>query len=128
MEESLTTLKTNEKDARAQLATLRSKPLLSELRQDIHRLEKEKESILARLDEFHGRDSSVQVSPEEQVEIEQEWKRWQRQVNVRRHICRDLWMKCSEVVPEGMTRDELWVCPFYFPPSVRSESFPVGQR
>ncbi|ODM18337.1 hypothetical protein SI65_06208 [Aspergillus cristatus] len=108
LEEKLTTLKTDEKNVRAELATLRSKPLLSELRQDIGRLEKEKESILAQLDEFHGHDSSVQVSPEERAEVEREWKRWQRQVNVRRRICRDMWMKCSEVVPEGMTREELW--------------------
>ncbi|OJJ84108.1 putative TBP interacting domain protein [Aspergillus glaucus CBS 516.65] len=108
LEEKLATLKTDEKNARAELATLRSKPLLSELRQDIDRLETEKESMLARLDEFHGRDSSVQVSPEERAEVEREWKRWQRQVNVRRRICRDMWMKCSEVVPEGMTREELW--------------------
>ena len=114
MEEKLATLKTDEKNARAELATLRSKPLLSELRQDIDRLETEKESMLARLDEFHGRDSSVQVSPEERAEVEREWKRWQRQVNVRRRICRDMWMKCSEVVPEGMTREELWVCAFLF--------------
>lgn len=114
MEEKLTTLKTDEKNLRAELATLRSKPLLSELRQDIGRLEKEKESILARLDEFHGHDSSAQVSPEKRAEVEREWKRWQRQVNMRRRICRDMWMKCSEVVPEGMTREELWVCLFFF--------------
>ncbi|EYE96298.1 putative TBP interacting domain protein [Aspergillus ruber CBS 135680] len=108
LEENLTTLKNNEKNARAELVTIRSKPLLSELRQDIDRLEKEKDSMLARLDEFHGRDSSVQVSPKEQAEVEREWKRWQKQVIVRRRICRDMWMKCSEVVSEGMTREELW--------------------
>lgn len=98
---------------RAELATLRSKPLLSELRQDIGRLEKEKESMLARLDKLHRQDTSVSL--EERAEIEREWKCCQRQVNVRRRICRDMWMKCSEVVPEGMTREELWVCAlFYF--------------
>lgn len=74
--------------------------------------------MLARLDEFHGRDSSVQVSPKEQAEVEREWKRWQKQVIVRRRICRDMWMKCSEVVSEGMTREELWVCaspPSFYP-------------
>lgn len=126
MEEKLTTLKTDEKNLRAELATLRSKPLLSELRQDIGRLEKEKESILARLDEFHGHDSSAQVSPEKRAEVEREWKRWQRQVNMRRRICRDMWMKCSEVVPEGMTREELWVCLFFF--FFRSGPFPTRQR
>lgn len=124
MEEKLTTLKTDEKNLRAELATLRSKPLLSELRQDIGRLEKEKESILARLDEFHGHDSSAQVSPEKRAEVEREWKRWQRQVNMRRRICRDMWMKCSEVVPEGMTREELWVCLFFF---FVQDPFPQGR-
>lgn len=127
LEEKLTTLKTNEKNARTELTALRSKPLLSELQQDIDRLDKEKRSMLARLDEFHGRDCSVQISPQERAEVERDWKRWQKQVNIRRRICRDMWMKCSEVVPEGMTREELWVsvsllffffffCPFFLSP------------
>lgn len=50
------------------------------------------------------------VGSEERAEVEREWKRWQRQVAVRRRICRELWDRCSEVVPEGVTREELWVC------------------
>lgn len=108
MQEQLTTWKANEKKARADLATLCSKPLLSELRQDIDRLGKEKESILGRLATLHGNDS-LQMSPAERAEIELEWKLWQKHVNTRSRICRDMWKRCSEVVPEGMTREELWV-------------------
>lgn len=108
LQEQLTTLRANEKKARADLATLCSKPLLSELRQDIDRLEKEKESILGRLAKFHGNDS-VQVSPAERAGIEREWKLWQKHASTRSRICRDMWKRCSEVVPEGMTREELWV-------------------
>src|SRR5699024_9189717 len=102
------TWKVNEKKARADLAALCSKPLPSELRQDIDRLEKEKESILGRLEKFHGNDSA-QISPAERAEIGREWELWQKHVNTRGRICRDMWKRCSEVVPEGMTREELWV-------------------
>ncbi|XHG09196.1 hypothetical protein AWENTII_012272 [Aspergillus wentii] len=105
---NLTALKANEQDTRAELATLCTKPLLSDLRRDIGRLDKEKESTLARLEKLRG-SSSVRMPPGERAKIENEWKCWQKCVNIRRQICRDFWTRCSEVVPEDMTRDELWV-------------------
>lgn len=109
LQEQLTTLKVDERKVRTDLAALCSKPLSSELRQEIDRLENEKESTLVHLAKCHGQNSE-QVLPAERAEIEQEWRRWQRHVNIRSRICRDLWRRCSEVVPNGITREELWVC------------------
>lgn len=103
----LTTLKAEDKRVRSELAEFVSRPLLSELRADVARLQKEKEEILAGLASL-GEDESA-VSPEEQQAVENEWKYWQRQAHVRRRICNELWERCSEVVPENMTREELKV-------------------
>lgn len=105
--DQLTTLKAEDKRVRSELAEFGSRPLLSELRADVARLQKEKEEILAGLASL-GEDESA-VSPEEQQAVENEWKYWQRQAHVRRRICNELWERCSEVVPEDMTREELKV-------------------
>ena len=107
-QDHLTTLKAEDKQARSEVAEFSSRPLLSELRGDIERLRKEKEEILAGLVSL-GRDEFAAVSPEEQQAVEQEWKYWQRQAHVRRRICNELWGRCSEAVPEDMSREELKV-------------------
>ncbi|KAJ6178380.1 Chitin synthase activator (Chs3) [Penicillium mononematosum] len=107
LEDELATLKANEKKARVALAALHAKPRISDLRQDISRLESEKSTIQARLASRHEGEP-VQMSPEEREKLEKEWKYWQRHANVRRRICRDLWGQCSEVLPEDITAAELW--------------------
>ncbi|KAJ5520595.1 Chitin synthase activator (Chs3) [Penicillium fimorum] len=108
LEDEISTRKANEKKARAALAALHTKPRISDLRQDIGRLEAEELTIQARLVSRHEADP-VQISPEERAKLEKEWKYWQRHANVRRRICRDLWEQCSEVLPEDTTAGELWV-------------------
>ncbi|KGO65438.1 Tat binding protein 1-interacting [Penicillium italicum] len=108
LEGEVSTLKANEKKARAELAALHAKPRISDLRQDIRRLETEESTIQARLASCHE-DDPVQISPEERKKLEKEWEYWQRHANVRRRICRDLWGQCSEVLPENTTAAELWV-------------------
>ncbi|RMJ25247.1 TBP interacting domain protein, partial [Aspergillus sp. HF37] len=106
-QDQLTTLKAEDKRVRSELVEFGSRPLLSELRADVARLQKEKEEILAGLASL-GEDESA-MSPEEQQAVEKEWKYWQRQAHGRRRICNELWERCSEVVPEDMTREELKV-------------------
>ncbi|KAG2421664.1 hypothetical protein HFD88_005640 [Aspergillus terreus] len=108
LQEELTTLKENEKQAREELAALNARPLLSELRRDIDQLEQEKKSLLVQLEQFHGGDEQEQVSADERTEIERQWRYWQRQARIRGRICRDLWLRCSEVLPDNMTAEELW--------------------
>jgi 26S proteasome regulatory subunit (ATPase 3-interacting protein) len=81
---------------------------VSDLRQDITRLESEQEAIQARLASRHE-DDTVSISPAERAKLETEWKQWQRQVGIRRRICCELWGRCSEVLPENVTAPELWV-------------------
>ncbi|KAL4757385.1 putative TBP interacting domain protein [Aspergillus foveolatus] len=107
LQEQLSSLKENEKRVQGELNSLNAMPLLSELRTEIMKLEKEKESLAARLIKVCG-DASAEVSPQEKEKMRKDWKIWQNQESVRAKICRDLWRKCSETLPEGMTREELW--------------------
>lgn len=106
--DELAAIKATEKEARAALAVFEAKPRLSQLRQEIHQLEEEQAVIQARSQELHGGDD-VQIPPEERARLEQEWKQWQRHAATRRRICRELWGRCTEVLPEDMTSRELWV-------------------
>jgi 26S proteasome regulatory subunit (ATPase 3-interacting protein) len=81
---------------------------VSDLRQDIARLGSEQEAIQARLANRHE-DDTVSISPAGRAKLETDWKQWQRQVGIRRRICRELWGRCSEVLPENVTAPELWV-------------------
>lgn len=101
-------IKADEKKARASLSALQAKPRISELQQDIQRLENDRDEIQERLARLHG-PGTVQISPDERAKLEHEWKLWQRQAAVRRRICRDLWERCTEVLPENTTSSELWV-------------------
>ncbi|KAL4734031.1 hypothetical protein BDV11DRAFT_198978 [Aspergillus similis] len=108
LQEQLSSLKENEKRVQGELNSLNAMPLLSELRTEIEELENEKKSLSARLIKICG-DASAKVSPQEKEKVRKDWKIWQNQESVRAKICRDLWRKCSETLPEGVTREELWV-------------------
>ena len=108
LQEELSVIKANEKKARAALAIFEANPRLSDLRWDIQRLEEERDAIQARLADLHSEDP-ITISQEERDVLEQEWTRWQRDANLRRRMCRDLWGKFAENLPDNMTSQELWV-------------------
>ncbi|KAL6233503.1 hypothetical protein BDW75DRAFT_187302 [Aspergillus navahoensis] len=107
LQEQLSGLKENEKKIQGELNSLNAIPLLSELRTEIKKLEEGKESLAARLAKVHG-DGSAEVSPQEKEKVRKDWKIWKNRDRVRAKIYRDLWRKCSETLPEGVTREELW--------------------
>ncbi|GAQ04866.1 hypothetical protein ALT_2187 [Aspergillus lentulus] len=111
LEEQATTFKTKEKKARTELATLSTKPLLCELRRDVGQLEQGTQAVTSRLKKIQESDS-IQVSPEERAKLGQEWRRWNKIASVRKRICRDLWSNCLEVVPDSVSREELWSLSF----------------
>ncbi|KAL4919116.1 Tat binding protein 1-interacting [Aspergillus aurantiobrunneus] len=108
LQEELSGLKENDKKMQAELNSLNAIPLLTELRIEIDKLEEEKVSLVAHLAKVHG-DGSTPVSPQEKENVRNDWKTWQNQARVRGQICRDLWRKCSEALPENTTPEELWV-------------------
>lgn len=108
LQNEVATTKAHDKKTRAELAALQAKPLLSTLQQDIQQLTEERDVFKARL-ESHSDDSTLILSAEDREKLEQDWKLWQGHATLRRRICRDLWGKCTEVLPENMSVQELWV-------------------
>ncbi|PYH95217.1 hypothetical protein BO71DRAFT_323689 [Aspergillus ellipticus CBS 707.79] len=96
------------KKSRAELTILCAKPLLSELRCDISQIEQQHETTRARLERAHERDSKP-VPAEIKTNGNEDWKLWRTHAVMRSRICHDLWRECSEVVPNDMSRVELWV-------------------
>ncbi|THC95470.1 hypothetical protein EYZ11_005064 [Aspergillus tanneri] len=105
--QQLTRLKGDQKKVQTESVVFCAKPLLSELHDDINHLAQERETILARLSQNVER-GFRHISKEEKSDIHQDWKSWRRHVSLRSRICRDLWQKCSEVMPGNMSRTELW--------------------
>lgn len=107
LQHELSTIKAEEKTVRAALAAFEAKPRLSDLRQSIERLKEERDALQAKLPSFQ--EGAVEMQPQEREKLEQDWKQWQRHTTLRRRMCQDLWGKCTEILPDNMTLQELWV-------------------
>ncbi|KAK2784091.1 hypothetical protein FQN53_008807 [Emmonsiellopsis sp. PD_33] len=105
LRDQIASTKTAEKTLRAELAAFSARVSTADLRRGVMELAKEREQLLGRLAPL--RDGSVKgrkVSAEEQARVDGEWGRWRRVVAVRKRVCREVWERCSEVLPEGMKR------------------------
>ena len=49
------------------------------------------------------------VSKAERAAVKEKHKEWKRHESNRRRIFKELWYKCVDLLPEGMSKDELWV-------------------
>ncbi|KAL2009245.1 hypothetical protein VTN00DRAFT_7439 [Thermoascus crustaceus] len=110
LQDKLAAYKASEKSMRGELAVLCAKVPISELRHEVSKLEVERAETLHRLAKLRSRDddSSVLVSAEQRIQVEREWTEWRKHVHVRKKICRDLWERCTEVLPEDTTKEDLW--------------------
>ncbi|KAL2219051.1 Tat binding protein 1-interacting protein-domain-containing protein [Thermoascus aurantiacus ATCC 26904] len=108
LQDELAAHKASEKSLRGELAMLCSKVPISELRQEVSRLEAERAETLGRLAKLRNDDDGALVSAEQRAQVEREWKEWRKHVHVRKKICRDLWERCTEVLPEDTTKEDLW--------------------
>lgn len=101
----LSTVTADEKRVRATLTALDAKPRLSDLERDIGQLEAERDAFQTDLESSQ----ELPITVEDRNKLEQKWKQWQRHATARRRICRDLWVRCTEVLPENTSAHELWV-------------------
>ncbi|KAL1851793.1 hypothetical protein Plec18170_006096 [Paecilomyces lecythidis] len=107
LEKQLASYKNREKELKWELSRMGATIPLAELEQNASKLEDETSSILLRLKELCN-DDTAEVSMEEKIQTEKEWKIWQRYAAVRKRICRQLWERCTEVMAEDTTREDLW--------------------
>ncbi len=108
LKEETASAKAEEKALKTTLGSLKGTMSTHDLREAVHALELEIKNIEARLGPLRS-GNIVPVSAEERALVEKEWKGAMRVVDARRKGCRSLWADLSEQVPEGMTKDELWV-------------------
>ena len=108
MREEIAAAKSHERLLKAKLATLNTTLSTEDLRGAVVALELEKEHILGRLLPLRS-GSAKPVSSEEKTDVDKAWTQWQRQWTVRKRIAMDVWAHATEVIPEGTTREELWV-------------------
>ena len=108
LREEISAIKTKEKILQANIITLNATMSSHDLQASIAALELEKKEIIARLGPLRA-GTVKPVSQEEKDVVEKAWKEWSRKASVRKRICMDLWEYCTEELPEGQTREELWV-------------------
>lgn len=108
LREAIATAKANEKLLRAKLVTVNATMSPEDIQAGIITLESEKKELQARLGPLIA-GSVKPVSLEEKDEVDRAWKGWSKKAKVRKSLCMDLWALCTEEMPEGQTKQELWV-------------------
>lgn len=102
--------KLQEREAKASLTALAAHISTARLRASVDELIAEHAVILARLGPMRQSSAEVEVvTPDRQEAVDREWETWRKHANKRKKICREMWYKCTEVLPEGINnRDEMW--------------------
>ena len=109
LRDSIALARSNEKLLKASLATVNATLSTEDLHASITGLELEQREILARLDPL--RSGNVRpIPPEEKEETEKLWRQWSKKAASRKRICMDMWSYATEELPEGQTKEDLWVC------------------
>ena len=100
--------KGQEKILKANLVTLNATMSTKDIQTALLVQVAEKKEILARLGPL--RSGNVKpVSLEEKTAVAEAWTMWSRRANMRKKICMEVWAHITEEMPEGKTKEELWV-------------------
>ena len=108
LHEGIATARGEERILKANLAALNATMSTQDIRASLVALEAQKKDILSRL--IPLRSGSVKpVSPQEKAEVDQAWRLWSSRADTRKKICMEVWAVVTEEMPEGKTKEELWV-------------------
>ena len=106
--EEVATYKVEEKSLKVNFGALSATMTTSELQTTVEGLEQEKRELLSRLQPLKA--GTVQaVSATERNKVEKDYKIWSYRAASRRKICMELWAILTQDLPEGKTKEELWV-------------------
>ena len=108
LRETISAAKVEERILKANLVTLSATMSTQDLRAGVLFLEGEKANILNRLGPLRAGNIKP-VLPDEKAEVDQAWKTWSRHAAGRKKICMNLWELVTEELPEGKTKEDLWV-------------------
>jgi hypothetical protein len=104
----ITDLKAAEKTLKAELTTLNATMSTYEMVTAFQINNLDIQEIEERLGPLRAGDVKP-VSKEEKERVETEWRLWSRRAATRKKIALDVWGLVCEELPEGKTKDELWV-------------------
>ena len=108
LREEIAIAKGEERILKANLITLNARMSTQDIRASLIALEAQKKDILSRLDPL--RSGSIKpVSPQEKAEVDQAWRLWNSRANTRKKVCMEVWALVTEEMPDGKTKEELWV-------------------
>ena len=102
------TLKAREKGSRSELSAFGSVVSTTALSTNVSALEVEETALEGRLATLHAAGNKA-VSNEEKAAVEATWNTWQKHAATRKKICREMWERCLEALPEGQTKEQHWV-------------------
>ena len=108
LKEDITSAKNEEKALKARLATLGTVMSMEDLQKNIQSLESEREELLSRLAPLRA-GTAKPISAQEKETVDRDWKMWSSRAKTRKKICLELWNMLTEELPEGKTKEELWV-------------------
>ncbi|KAL9125610.1 MAG: hypothetical protein Q9217_005207 [Psora testacea] len=108
LREEVATMKSNEKLLRSNLASMNATMSTTELRTHVQALSTERAEVLARLGPL--RKGHVKpVTAKEKDTVDGEWVMWKQKAERRKKIALELWEMGTEALPEGKTKEEVWV-------------------
>jgi hypothetical protein len=101
-------LKAKQKALHSTLATLRSTPTTSSLRESIDILAAETRELVSRLAPLRSGKVS-QVPTEEKAVVDRDYVNAEKKSRLRKKIFKNLWSMTCDNLPEDTNKDELWV-------------------
>jgi 26S proteasome regulatory subunit (ATPase 3-interacting protein) len=104
----LNDLKTEEKSLKANVGSLTSGMTISELEKEAAELERRKAELVARLEPLRA-GTVKPVSADERDKAEREFKMWRTRAATRKKIAMELWEMLTEELPDGMSKEDMWV-------------------
>jgi hypothetical protein len=120
LRDDIATLKARQKALHSTLATLRSTPTTTSLRESVDTLSAEVRDLLGRLVPLRSGKVSP-VSAEEKLAVDRGYDNAEKKSTLRKRIFKNLWGMTCDNLPEGTNKDELWVsasvCSTYTPSS-----------
>ena len=108
LRDEVSAAKNEEKALRAQLSTLNATFSTPELKGNMASLQKEAGELSGRLIALKEGKTQA-VSAEEKAEVDKSWKLWNYKASARKKACMELWGVVCENLPEGKTKQDLWV-------------------
>ncbi len=109
--EQVASLKIEARDLRTQLTALSSAMSTDELETEVHTLAAQKAEKIARLKALES-GKMQPVDQKEKATIEAEHRKWKHVANARKKIFKNMWATVTEEMPEGKTKEDLWVSSF----------------